>query len=129
MARACCLVGVAPEEVLRLTAALTAAAENAETTVALFDIVMLNALAPDILLVDIDSLKTDPLEALRQLRFVLPHCIIVAYTSTKKYPLLRDCHSAGANCLLSKSSTEAELTIGLRRALWSGCFTDPRFVA
>jgi DNA-binding NarL/FixJ family response regulator len=129
MARACCLVGVAPQDISRLGAAVGEAMLNVETSVALLDVVMLNALAPDLLVIDIDSLTTDPLEALRQLRFVLPKCILAVYTSTLKHALLRECHSAGANCLLSRSSSEAELTIGLRRALWSGCFTDPRFLA
>jgi hypothetical protein len=31
--------------------------------------------------------------------------------------------------LLSKDATEAELSEGLRDALKSGCFTDPRFAA
>jgi DNA-binding NarL/FixJ family response regulator len=36
---------------------------------------------------------------------------------------------AGANGLLSKSSSEAELTNGIRDVLARGCYTDPRFVA
>ena len=129
MARACCLVGAAPEDIPRLTAALAAAVASITTTVALLDIVMLNALAPDILVLDIDSLSDDPLETLRRLRFVLPDCVIVVFSGVLRYALLRECHSAGANCLLSKSSSVSQLAAGLRSAVSSGCFTDPRFVA
>jgi DNA-binding NarL/FixJ family response regulator len=41
----------------------------------------------------------------------------------------RECHLAGAGCLLSKSATRAELVVGIREALESGCYTDPRFHA
>jgi DNA-binding NarL/FixJ family response regulator len=129
MARACCLVAVAPKDIPLLTAALAAAVEHAATTIARFDIALLNALAPDVLILDIDDMKGDPAESLRQLRFVLPECIIVVYTCSTQSKVVRDCHNAGANCLLSKSSSEAQLVAGLRLAMWSGCYTDPRFVA
>jgi len=129
MARACCLVAVAPKDIPLLTAALAAAVEHAATTIARFDIALLNVLAPDVLIVDIDDVKGDPAETLRQLRFVLPECIIAVYTSSTQAKVVRDCHNAGANCLLSKASTLEQLIAGIRLAMWSGCFTDPRFAA
>ena len=36
------------------------------------------------------------------------------------------CHLAGANAVLSKASSEDELATGIRGALVSGCYTDPR---
>jgi DNA-binding NarL/FixJ family response regulator len=129
MARACCLVAVAPKDIPLLTAALAAAVEHAATTIARFDIALLNVLAPDVLIVDIDDVKGDPAETLRQLRFVLPECIIAVFTSSTLAKVVRDCHNAGANALLSKASTKDQLIAGIRLAMWSGCFTDPRFAA
>jgi DNA-binding NarL/FixJ family response regulator len=129
MARACCLVAVAPKDIPLLTAALAAVVEDSTTTLARFDIALLNVLAPDVLIVDIDDVTGDPAETLRQLRFVLPECIIAVYTSSSVARVVRECHNAGANALLSKTSTQEQLATGLRLAMWSGCFTDPRFVA
>jgi DNA-binding NarL/FixJ family response regulator len=123
------MIGVKLEDSARLATALATAISGVETSVALLDIVVLNSLAPEFLLIDIDSLLADPLEALRQLRFVLPNCVIIVYTGSVRASVVRDCHNAGANCLLSKLSTERQLVAGLRHAMWSGCFTDPRFVA
>jgi DNA-binding NarL/FixJ family response regulator len=86
----------------------------------------LRAIAPELLICDIDFLAVDSLEVLRQLRFVLPECIIVVYTETARIAWARECHSAGANGILSKDSIAAELATGLRAAMRSGCFTDPR---
>ena len=118
-----------PRDLPLLTAALNAAVAHADASIAQLDISVLRALAPDVLVIDIDRLDVDPIEALRQLRFVLPESVIVVYTSGTNSDVVRACHNAGANCLLSKSSDEAQLATGLRRAMWSGCFTDPRFVS
>ena len=85
--------------------------------------------APDLLVLDIDDLDTDPLELLRMMRFVLPTCIIAVYSGTLRQSWALSCHLAGANCILSKSSDEAQIAAGLRQALTSGCFTDPSFIA
>jgi DNA-binding NarL/FixJ family response regulator len=108
---------------------LNAAVAHADASIAQVDIAVLQALSPDVLIIDIDRLEVDPIEAIRQLRFVLPDCVLVVYTSGTNSEVVRACHNAGANCLLSKSSDEAQLATGLRRAMWSGCFTDPRFVS
>jgi DNA-binding NarL/FixJ family response regulator len=129
MPRECCLIGVEPIEVTRLTAALADAVSGVKISVAFLDIGVLSALAPEFVLVDIDSASSDPIEALRQLRFVLPNCIMFVYTRSEDAAIVRACHSAGANCLLSKRSSEHELTAGMRHAIWSGCFTDPHFIA
>jgi DNA-binding NarL/FixJ family response regulator len=129
MARTCCLAAIAPEDLPLLTAALDAAITHANASIAQVDISVLRALAPDVLVIDIDRLEVDPIEAIRQLRFVLPECVIAVFTAGTNSDVIRACHNAGANCLLSKSSDEAQLATGLRRAMWSGCFTDPRFVS
>lgn len=98
-------------------------------SVASLDVVELAKLAPDALVADLDGLTVDPLERLRQLRFVLPTCIIVVYTANNTRPWGVKYHLAGANGVLSKSSTEAQLASGMRSSLRSGCFTDPRLTA
>ncbi len=129
MPRTCCLAGVTAKDIPLLTAALNAAVARTETIVARLDVALLNTLALDVLVLDLDSVTVDPLELLRQIRFVVPGCAIVVYTRSIDASFARDCHNAGANCLLSKSSTEKQLTSGLRYAMHSGCFTDPHFAS
>jgi DNA-binding NarL/FixJ family response regulator len=129
MARVCCLAAVDPDDVQMLGRALKGAGETGYALVALLDVAALGRLAPGVLLADVDHLEVDPLEALRQLRFVLPDCIIVVYTAGVGASWGRACHLAGATCVLSKKSSELQLTTGLRLAFQNGCFTDPRLAA
>jgi DNA-binding NarL/FixJ family response regulator len=129
MARVCCLAAVDPNDVQLLGRALKGAGESGYALVALLDVAALGRLAPGVLLADIDHLEVDPLEALRQLRFVLPDCIIVVYTARVGSSWGRACHLAGVTCVLSKKSSELQLTAGLRLAFRNGCFTDPRLAA
>jgi DNA-binding NarL/FixJ family response regulator len=129
MARVCCLAAVDPEDIPLLGAALKGACEVGLTVVAKVDVAALAELAPDVLVADIDRQEVDALELLRQLRFVLPKCVIVVYTGAIRRAWGRECHLAGASCVLSKESREAALAYGLRRAIETGCFTDPRFAA
>ena len=127
MYRACCLVNVAPEQTLLLTTALGQAIPGAKTTIALLDVPVLNTLAPGVLVIDVDGLAIDPLEAVRRIRFVLPDSAVVVYTGSPDAAFARACHNAGATCLLSKNSSIKELATGIRHAIRSGCYTDPRF--
>jgi CheY-like chemotaxis protein len=127
MARICCLAAVNPKDIPLLGAALKSAAKPSVTIVARLDVAALGRLAPDILVADIDKLEVDPLEMLRQLRFVLPDCLIVVYTAVVESSWGRACHLAGASCMLSKESHESQLMNGLLRAIHTGCFTDPSF--
>lgn len=129
MARVCCLAAVDPKDIPLLGAALEGAGEVGLTVIANVDVAALGKLAPDVLVADIDRQEVDALELLRQLRFVLPGCVIVVYTGAVSSAWGRDCHLAGASCVLSKESREALLVSGLRRAIQTGCFTDPRFAA
>jgi DNA-binding NarL/FixJ family response regulator len=129
MARVCCLAAVDPDDVQMLGRALKGAGETGYALVALLEVAALGRLAPGVLLADVDHLEVDPLEALRQLRFVLPDCIIVVYTAGVGSSWGRACHLAGASCVLSKKSSELQLTTGLRLAFQNGCFTDPRLAA
>jgi len=73
--------------------------------------------------------EADPLELLRQVRFVLSVSLILVYMDCPNGSWNVDYHAAGANGLLSKQSSITELAVGLRSALRSGCFTDPRCAA
>jgi DNA-binding NarL/FixJ family response regulator len=129
MARVCCLAAADPGDIELLDRALKGAGESGNAIVTALDVAALGRLAPDVLVADIDRLEVDPLEALRQLRFVLPECVIVVYTAGVALSWGRACHLAGATCVLSKKSNELQLATGLRRAFQTGCFTDPRFAA
>jgi DNA-binding NarL/FixJ family response regulator len=129
MARISCLAGIAREHVTKLSDVLEAAGVPPLHILLQVHVVELGELKPGLLVCDIDGLAVDPLELLRQVRFVLPACIIMVFTATTERSWIVDCHLAGANGLLSKASTNAQLTSGVRGALRNGCFTDPRFVA
>jgi len=123
------LAAIAPENTALLSAALTEAGEPILSIVGRLDVVELAKLSPDLLVADLDQIQVDPFEMLRRIRFVLPNCVVAVYTAASKLSWGRECHLAGANCLLSKNSQESELATGLRSAIRSGCFTDPRLVA
>ena len=129
MARICCLVAIEPEDVARLIAALKGAGEPVFAILTHLDVAEQGSLASDVLVADVDALEVDALETVRRLRFVLPDCVLAIFTSRTTTAWGRACHLAGANCLLSKDSSESELASGLRRAIRGGCYTDPRFAA
>lgn len=87
----------------------------------------LGTYAPILLVIDFDHLRSDKLESIRQIRFVLPDCAIAVMSSNLQRSWARQCHMAGANGVFSSSSTMAKLATGLRRADRSGCYTDPAF--
>jgi DNA-binding NarL/FixJ family response regulator len=128
MARTCVLAGM-DGAVPMFSAVFKAAGEPGLATIARLDVTQLGRLGPDVLVCDLDDLDVDALELLRQIRFVLPDCIIAVYTGIVERVWGRACHLAGANCLLAKGSDERCLAAGLRDALLSGCYTDPRFAA
>jgi DNA-binding NarL/FixJ family response regulator len=129
MARICCLAGIDQELVPMFSAVFKAAGESPSATLSRLDVPELGRLVPNVLICDIDTAEKDSLELLRQIRFVLPECLIAVYTGITERTWGIACHLAGANCLLSKESDERQLSKGLRGALRSGCYTDPRFAA
>jgi DNA-binding NarL/FixJ family response regulator len=129
MARTCCLAGIASDKVALISAALKDAGAPALATVARLNVTELGRLAPGLLVCDIDGLATDQFELLRQLRFVMPDCVVAVYTDEMRLGWVVSCHLAGANAVLSKHSTETQLSSGLRGVQVRGCYTDPRFVA
>ena len=129
MAQTSCLASIDPSKASILDAALKSAGVSEIVGRAQLDVTDLGHLEPDVLVCDIDTVAVDGLELLRRLRFVLPECMIAVYTGNTRRAWGRDCHLAGANCLLSKASNVFELAHGLRGAIRTGCFTDPLLVA
>lgn len=129
MVYVCCLAGIDRTMVPMFRTVLRAAGVPTMATIAGLDVTELGRLAPDLLVCDIDDSAVDALELLRQIRFVLPDCLIAVYTGIMKRTWGLACHLAGVNCMLSKDADEAGLADGVRDALYSGCYTDPRFAA
>lgn len=98
-------------------------------SLARLDVAELGASHANLLLCDVDAVEVDPLEMLRQLRFVLPECLIVLYSGVMQRSWSVECHLAGVNAMLSKDSSESQLADGIRSVIRSGCYTDPRFAA
>ncbi len=124
-----CLAGNPVASIPLLTASLAVAGFSHPVVTDGVNVTALGREAPNLLIIDVDALETDPIEMLRMTRFVLPACIIAVYSGTMQHAWARACHIAGANCLLAKSSSEEQIVAGLRQTLESGCFTDPSFVA
>jgi DNA-binding NarL/FixJ family response regulator len=126
MARICCLAGIDVAARQRLSSILRTAGETTMPVVEPIDVRSLGRLQPEFLLVDLDDLIVDRLETLRQLRFVLPKCVI---SSDESRSWALGAHIAGANAMLSTHASDAAIAAGMKNAMISGCFTDPRFVA
>jgi DNA-binding NarL/FixJ family response regulator len=111
-----------------LTAALLSSGFESPAVAERINVTELGLAAPHIVVLDVDDLDVDPFELLRMIRFVLPLCVIAVYSGTLEQRWALTCHLAGANCLLSKTSNEEQITAGLRQGLASGCFTDSSFL-
>ena len=92
-------------------------------------VVGIGTVKPELFVCDVDRSEADPLELLRQVRFVLSVSLILVYTACANGSWKVDYHAAGANGLLSKQSNITELAVGIRSAMRIGSFTDPRCVA
>lgn len=82
---------------------------------------------PSVIFIDIDFIDIEAHLALRQLRNVAPNATICAYTGRTEEGWAATCTRAGANCMISKSATPAEIVAGMRHALRVGAFIDFRF--
>ncbi len=126
MSRICALAGIDRAKLPLFTAIFKAMGETRPAVTSPLDVRALGRLHPDVLIGDLDHLDVDAMELLRQIRFVLPGCMIAIYGDDTHKAWGRACHMAGANGVLSKRSTQTELTNGITNALATGCFTDPR---
>jgi DNA-binding NarL/FixJ family response regulator len=123
------LAGILPADEGHVRSALAKVGMSASPGVEPLDVADLGKRQPRVIACDVDRLAIDPLEFLRQLRFVLPETIIVAITGTVSTAWAVSCHLAGVTCMLCTGSSQAQIVTGLRDALLSGCYTDPRFEA
>jgi DNA-binding NarL/FixJ family response regulator len=82
---------------------------------------------PMVVFIDIDFIEVDPINALRQIRNVVPNATVCAYTGRPDVGWAAACTRAGANCIISKSAAPAEIVAGIQRALRVGAFVDRRF--
>lgn len=124
-----CLAGIGPDAVPLLNAALVLIGSAEPTIIAAIDVTAIGSLEPDVLILDVDALDTDPLETIRMTRFLLRSGMIAIFTGRLEQSWGLACHLAGANCVLSSGGSEDRTAIGLLHGIRSGCFTDPAFEA
>jgi hypothetical protein len=124
-----CLAGIEPAAVPLLSATLALIGSEHPTIISPIDVTGIGSLEPDVLVLDVDALETDPLETIRMTRFLLRSGVIAIYTGTITQSWGLACHLAGANCVLSKRAGEDRTALGLMHAIRGGCFTDPAFEA
>lgn len=129
MAQTCALAGLDPKAVTLFVTVLKAAGIPERPALAGLDVADLGKRLPTFLVCDLDGIDVDKLELLRQIRFVLPECVIGVYTEVIDRAWGLECHLAGANCMLSKDTGAAKLADGVRNAIANGCYTDPQFAA
>ena len=82
---------------------------------------------PTVVFIDIDFIEVDPINALRQIRQIVPNATICAYTGRADEGWAASCIRAGANCVISKSAAPPEIVAGIQRALRVGSYVDRRF--
>ena len=123
------LIGPTPTTERFFAHLLDRAGYGASQAVANLSITQVAEAAPSFLLIDFQNLDIDELETLRQVRFVLPHCIIAVYSEKPLQSWAFECHLAGANCMLAKDSSQQSVAAGIRHATVGGCYTDPNFRA
>lgn len=123
------IAGIDPAATPLLLAALLVIGSADPAIVATIDIKAIGSLEPDILVLDVDAIESDPLETIRMVRFVVRAGVVAIFTGKLERSWGRACHLAGANCVLSKQASEDRTAIGLLHGMRSGCFTDPAFEA
>ncbi len=124
-----CFAGLESDDALLFAAVLKEAGLSESPVIANLDVIELGKLKPRLLICNLDALQIDPLELLRQVRFVLSQCIIMVYTSVIEPKWGVACHLAGASGLLARGSLRKQLVLGVTDAMRYGCYTDPRFNA
>jgi DNA-binding NarL/FixJ family response regulator len=123
------LVGPEPTTERFFARLLDRAGYGPSQAVAKLSITQLAHAAPSFLLIDFQNLDIDELETLRQVRFVLPNCIIAVYSENSLQSWALECHLAGANCVIAKKSDKVSVAAGIRQASLGGCYTDANFRA
>lgn len=82
---------------------------------------------PAIVFADVDFIEGDAADAIRQLRVAAPEATICAYTGHSDAWWCGVYARAGANCIISKAASPAEIIDGLAQALQVGMFVGVHF--
>jgi DNA-binding NarL/FixJ family response regulator len=124
-----CVAGIEPAALPLLIASLTLIGSSEPAVLGEIDVTAIGTLEPELLVMNVDALTTDPLEVIRMTRFLLRSSIIAIFTARLDQWWVMSCHVAGANCLLSSTNGEDRTALGLLHAIRGGCFTDRAFDA
>ncbi len=89
------------------------------------DVSDLVRIQPKLLFVDIDYLAYDPIATIGTMRTVLPESLICVYTGNANAEWPAACRYAGADGVLFKSASEAEMQWALGELLERGTYTGP----
>lgn len=81
---------------------------------------------PQLVLIDIDFVEDDAVSSLKLLRAVLPEATICVYTGTIDDGWATTLTRAGANGVITKLATPAEIIEAIRAALAAGNYLDRR---
>ena len=90
------------------------------------DVKAIVAADPELVFLDADFGSDDPRSAVAAVRKAVRNAIICVVTQRRRKALGASCLRAGASCVLSKESTDAEVVEALRFALAGGAYADPR---
>lgn len=127
MAYLCCLAGITPQAIPLIESVLRFVVGADVATVSGLDVSEGGRIAPDLLVCDVDRADVDQLELIRQIRLVLPECLIAVYSNVTLRMWGRACFLAGANCLLSKDADGAALAVKIQDAIRGGRSMAPPF--
>ncbi|HEV3155858.1 MAG TPA: response regulator [Candidatus Baltobacteraceae bacterium] len=72
---------------------------------------------PSLIIVDVDYARRRELRLIREIRVLVPHASIIAYSVQSDELFVASCHVAGATCVLSKSEDEFTLCEQIRLAV------------
>ena len=81
---------------------------------------------PDVLFVDTDYIRDDPLQTIALLSLLMPGAIICVYTNERSRQWAHSCHTAGAMAVFSKNAPRDEIVDGIRAAMRREPYTDAR---
>jgi len=110
-----------------LTRVLTEAGFSVVATLETMVLDEIGRYEPTVVFVDVDFIEVEPVVAIRQLRGVAPNATVCAYTGRSDAGWAAVCSRAGANCIISKLATLAEIVAGIKQALRIGAFIDKHF--
>jgi hypothetical protein len=124
-----CVAGIEPASLPLLVASLTLIGSSEPVTMSVIDVTAIGKLEPEVVVMNVDALTTDPFETIRMTRFLLHTAVIAVFTGRLDQSWGMSCHLAGANCLLSNGNDGDRTALGLLHAIRGGCFTDRAFHA